>query len=202
MQVSGHHGIVAGIFYIIAQLSGACFGILLLVNYQACAAAPACWCTCSCCSCIFFKPCSGDTLPHNEAPCLAVVACLATSIGHTHHLHRQQATSLALQLSPCPCAEQSCCKQVCCDAQSAKELHVLCHSKCWLQKAAAWDSSLLARLQYSCYQDSALIFPSTCLYSSVCADWTGARPFCRHGRRWSRLLRSYCWCDTSESLAL
>ena len=39
MQVSGHHGIVAGIFYIIAQLSGACLGILLLVNYPACAAA-------------------------------------------------------------------------------------------------------------------------------------------------------------------
>lgn len=34
MQVSGHHGIVAGIFYIIAQLSGACFGILLLVIYR------------------------------------------------------------------------------------------------------------------------------------------------------------------------
>lgn len=32
MQVSGHHGIVAGIFYIIAQLSGACLGILLLVT--------------------------------------------------------------------------------------------------------------------------------------------------------------------------
>ena len=32
MQVSGHHGIVAGIFYIIAQLSGACLGILLLVS--------------------------------------------------------------------------------------------------------------------------------------------------------------------------
>ena len=32
VQVSGHHGIVAGIFYIIAQLSGACLGILLLVT--------------------------------------------------------------------------------------------------------------------------------------------------------------------------
>ncbi|KAL3144362.1 hypothetical protein ABBQ32_004117 [Trebouxia sp. C0010 RCD-2024] len=31
-MVSGHHGIVAGIFYIIAQLSGACLGILLLIG--------------------------------------------------------------------------------------------------------------------------------------------------------------------------